>query len=660
MAQQAIIESLAAGELREAVRAPNQVALCAWVAFATIVALLSSSLEIELLEQVDSLSRYMTYQEIALDFGAALLLLLGIAFLWWLSALLIAGSVSALPAMKRHRQLIFWCIGLSVPISYFLLDFLGAVRIWVAEEWRPGLGGWLLAGGAVLLVSSVALCTVRLAKLQKFCRARLAPLGWVHVAVAIVALTVFWTRGVHLFQDYVHPGKALASDLPDVYLVTIDAFRAEDGSVYGYDRPTTPNLERFAQRASTFEFFFANSNFTTAGTTSIETGQLPWSSRVFHLGGFLRGEAQGKNLAELLRRQGYYTATISSNYYASPVRHKTLPSYDAAECISPATVSGIWAKYSNLIGLNTLQTQNGALLRRLAGVRRYLDALIWEDRYPSPAAAVFDRARNLLERPDIQQPRFVWMHILPPHDPYLAPLPYRKQFLSTNKLTRAYDFLTLRNDELPAGVSAEELRARYDESILYADHEVGEFIEWLDRSGRLPRSIVIISADHGESFEHHWFLHTGPYLYNSLIRVPLLIHLPGQTKGVRIAYPAQQVDLLPTVLDLVGAPIPNWAEGGSLKPMLKGEPMPERYLFSMNLEPNRTFDPITHGTVAVMDGEFKYLGTVDGSREGLYRYKTDQEERHDLIASEPTVAGRMRDVFHNKLREVNQQFTPQH
>ena len=76
-----------------------------------------------------------------------------------------------------------------------------------------------------------------------------------------------------------------------------------------------------------------------------------------------------------------------------------------------------------------------------------------------------------------------------------------------------------------------ELRARYDENIAYADHVVGDFLEWLDQTGRLDRSIVIVSADHGESFEHGWLLHTGPYLYNGLIRIPLLIHLPGQKEG---------------------------------------------------------------------------------------------------------------------------------
>jgi arylsulfatase A-like enzyme len=658
-----MIEEIAVGSAvlsqpEEAVPTSSQVPLHAGLAFVVILALVCASFEIDLVEHIDSLSLYMTYSEIARDAGAALLPLLGLAFLWWMSVLLLAVGAGLIPWAKRYRASIVWYIGVSVPLSYFALELLRAASLRMVGKWHPGLARWLLACVAFELVCIVGLARISLPELQGFCRARLAPVGWFHIALVIVTAIGLWVGGVHLFHDYVHPSTVVASsNLPDIYLLTIDALRAEDTSVYGYSRPTTPHLEQFAQRAFTFESFFANSNFTTSGMVSIETGELPWSHRVFHLGGFLRGDARQRNLAELLHQRGYYTAAISSNYLASPVHHNTLLSYDAAECISSTDLSDTWARHTNLIGLNTLYTLNGPLLKHLTNLITRLDSMR-EERYPTPAETVFDHARDLLERSDIAQPRFVWMHILPPHDPYLAPPPYRGQFLSTSKLTRASDFLGLRNDSLPAGASSAELRARYDEAVLYADHAVGDFLDWLQRSGRLDRSIVIITADHGESFEHQWFLHAGPYLYNGLIHVPLLIHLPGQTQGSHITYPAQQADLLPTILNLVGAQVPNWTDGVSLKPALQGGELPARYVFSMNLESNRWSDPITSGTVAVIDSEFKYVSRVEGGGEGLYRYRTDPDEEHDLIASEAEVTKRMRSVLHNKLKEVNQQFTP--
>ncbi|HXW90960.1 MAG TPA: sulfatase, partial [Terriglobales bacterium] len=573
----------------------------------SIAALMCCSLELELIEQLDGLRFYMTFREIFWDASVALLILLGMTMIWWLCLLLVVRLAELLPRQGRRSTALFWRLGLLIPLLYFVLDFFDATRLRFYPRWHPGPIGWLWQGPTLVLLCVAILWMPRLSALQRFCKTRLAPIGWLHMVLAFAAIIGLGAGGVRLFRDYVHPGRGVISKLPDIYLITMDALRSEDMSLYGYNRPTTPNLERFARRASTFDFFFANSNFTTAATASIEDGKLPWTNRVFQLGGFLRGQNQRETLGAALQQRGYYTSVISANSLASPIQHRTLASYDAVEYVPTRNGFRGFVRYSNFVGLNTLYTLSGTLLKGFAGVRLYLDAVIWNDRFASPAEPVFDQVRSLVERADIAQPRFVWAHVLPPHDPYLAPLPFRGSFLPSAKLTRVYGFLGLHNDQLPPGVSVEELRARYDEDIAYTDHVVGSFLDWLDQSGRLDRSIVIISSDHGESFEHGWFKHTGPYLFNGLIRVPLLIHLPGQKQGSRIALPAEQVDLLPTILDLIGSPAPSWSEGASLVPGLQGKPLPDRLLFSMNLEDNSSFEPVTRGTVAVIDDDFKYI-----------------------------------------------------
>ncbi len=650
MTEELLIESLPNEKVAVASRRP-EVRLRTGLILLSIVALFCLSAETELIEQIDSLSLYMTYGEIARDAGVALMILVGMAFTWWVVVLLTVWIADLLPWTKRRSTALGWHLGLAVPLSYLFLDIFGATKAQIFPQWHSGLLVWLLAGSVCL----AGLMAVDLFRLQEFCRTRLVPIAWAHIALAVVAATVLMARGVYLFHDYVRQGHAAsASQLPDIYLVTIDALSAEDTSLYGYSRATTPNLDRFAQRSFTFDHFFANSNFTAPSTTSIETGKLPWSHRIFQQGGFLRDEAQGENLAALLRQRGYYTAMIAGNQWAAPFRHRTLASYDAVEYAAPLGLDGIWFRYTNLIGLNTQYTLYGALLKRLGRAINYVDAVIWPHRYPAPAEAVFGRARTLLERSDIAQPHFLWTHILPPHDPYLPPSPYRGRFLNAGQLNRASDLLSLRNYALPAGTSASELRARYDEMVLYADASVGSYLDWLDRTGRLEHAIVIVAADHGESFEHHWFLHAGPPLYNSLIQVPLLIHMPGQKQGEHIAELAQQADLLPTILELVGASPPNWTDGISLKPALEGKALPERYIFSMNLEPDRIFGTISKGTLAVMDDQFKYIIRLDSHEESLYRYKTDRLEEHNLIASETDAAKRLHDVLMAKLREVNE------
>jgi arylsulfatase A-like enzyme len=627
----------------------KQAGLYPVLAFASIAAWFCSSLEITTLEYVDTFRLYMTAWEITLEVGAALVILMMVSVAWWLCILLLGKTVRVFSRMESYSASLCWHLWLAVPFSYFMLELLSAARLRVFPRWHPGVLGSLLSGISLILIWIAGSSFFGQHKVQNFCRTHLSPVGWLHVAAGLVMLIVLLACGVHPYSDFVNSSTLGAgSNLPDVYLITIDALRAQDMSIYGYDRPTTPNLERLARRSFVFDNFVANSNFTTPGTVTIETGKLPWSHRVYQLGGFLHSSVRQNNLAEELRQRGYYTASISSNVLATPFVHNTVASYDAVEYAAPLGLTGLWMRYSNLAGVNGQVMLFYGLLRRLEGMLSgFVDKLIWDHRYPYPAEPIFDRARNLIESHEHTQPLFLWTHILAPHDPYWPPIPYRTHFVSKEKLTQ------IRASTLPPGISVSELRAEYDEMILYADHAVGDYLDWLDRTGRLDHAIVIITSDHGESFEHDWFQHAGPYLYNGLIRIPLLIHLPGQQQGARIPQLSQQADVLPTILDLVRAQIPSWVDGISLKPLLEGKTVPQRYVFSMTLEGSSVFDCISKGTLAVIDDDFKYLIRMDSEQQELYRYKSDESEEHNLVESDKDVAKRMHDVLLGKLKEEN-------
>lgn len=623
-------------------------------AFLTIIALACLTLETELLQQIDGLQLYLTAREIAVESAIALLSSIAIAFCWWLSVLVAGKIVGVFVPGKSVRHDLLWGFWLGVPSAYFLLDIFQDLKLELLPHWHAGTGAQLLTALAIATICVICFSLVDWPTIQHFCHSRMAPIAWAHVAIAVVVTPVLWFHGVRLFHDYENPSEQItAAHPPDIYLITIDTLRADGMSVYGYSRATTPYIDRFAQRSFVFDYDFANSNFTTPSTASIETGKLPWSHRVFQGGGFLRDRNSEETLSAKLKERGYYTAMISSNLLAAPFRHRTMGSYAATEYAAPIGSTGLRLRASNLLNSNAQFTFSFSLMRFAPPLTAALDRIIWGDRYPSPAEDVFRRATSLLERHESQQPVFLWAHIFPPHDPYWVPVPYRGEFVS--KGVRSYDRFQLPGPSVPRGIAVQELRNAYDEMVFYGDHSVGEFLGWLDRTGRLDRSIVVISSDHGEMFDHGRVAHGGQDLYNGLIRIPLLIHLPGQTKSIRVEEASQQVDLLSTLLDLIGAPIPKWSEGDSLKPLLEGKSLGDRYIFSMNLEPNRIFDSITKGTVAVMDNEYKFVRNLDFDREQLYRYRTDSGEEHDLIQSEPEIAARMRKVLLDKIEEVNRQ-----
>jgi arylsulfatase A-like enzyme len=649
--QPALAES-AQGTKREislAVRRPTELQPALLLVSGAVLFCLS--LEVGVIEQTDSLLLYMTPREIAVDAGIALLMMLGASILWWLAVLAIVAILMLVPTAERFRPSIGWHLGLMVPFCYLALNTFGALKEVTFPQWHSDLLVWVLVFG----LFGIAIFRVRVWRLQEFCRTRMLPLFAVHAILAIIAVVALRLADVHPFRNYARsPRPMVGAQLPDIYLLTADALSMEDTSLDGYSRATTPNLERFAQRSYAFESFFANSNFTASATTSMETGKLPWSHRVFQQGGFLRGAAQTETLAELLRERGYYTAMITSNPWAAPFHHRSTESYDEVEYAASLGFSGTAFQYTNFVGANTQYTLSAALVKRLGRALTFVDALFWPQRYPSPPEAIFGAVRALAERSDITQPRFVWAHILPPHDPYLPPPQFQNRFLATGTTLVYPDLVALRTTSLPPGVSASRLRAQYDEMVSYADQALGNFLDWLAATNRLDHAIVIVSADHGESFEHQSFLHAGPSLYNNLIRVPLLIHVPGQKTGMRLSQLAQQADLLPTILDLIGAPSPNWTDGTSLKPALDGKSLPPRHVFSMNLEPCSIFGSISKGTVAVMDDEYKYVFRLDPQQEALYRYRSDRDEADNLVASKSEVRNRLRDVLLKELNEVNQ------
>ncbi len=632
-----------------------------WVMLTSMAALFCLASEVVVLEHIDSLSRYLTCSEITVVAGIVFVILLSATFAYWLCVLLLVQITSFIPALRRHRPALAWYLGVGAGFCCLIIGIFGAVKLLLLPQWDLSVLSRLLILTGLLALCAVPLLRVGVYRLQRFGLHVLLPIFLIHFAVAAVTLVLLLGDGTHFFHDYAHPGRSTAEQLPDIYLITLDALNAEDTSLYGYGRPTTPNLQRFAERSFTFDYFFANCNFTTPATTSIETGKLPWSHRVFQFNGFLRSEAEHENLATLLRQRGYYTAMISSNYPATPILHRTLASYDAVEYVPPQGLEGYWLRLANLVGTKRQYVLNAALPNRLGFARAIFDALVWPHRYPYPPEPVFDRARSLLERSDIKQPRFLWAHIFPPHDPYLPPPPYRNRFSPANVVISYRDFLG-RQDymQLPRGVSPSELRARYDEMVLYADDVVGHFLDWLDQTGRLDHAIVIVTADHGESFEQGWFFHGGPNLDNDLIHIPLLIHLPGQQKPAHVTQLAQQADLLPTLIDLIGGEVPSWTNGTSLKPALEGKPLSTRFIFSMNLEGSSIFEPISSGTLAILNDEFKYVRWLgpEPQHNALYRYKTDASDEHDLVQSEPEVAKNLDEALLNKLKEINQRPLP--
>ncbi len=174
----------------------------------------------------------------------------------------------------------------------------------------------------------------------------------------------------------------------------------------------------------------------------------------------------------------------------------------------------------------------------------------------------------------------------------------------------------------------DRLRLRYDENILKADQQIGSLIDTLRQLGLYDQSLIVITADHGDSFTGGYQGYFSPELRAAEHSIPLLVKFPGQTEGRRVNGVVSNVDILPTVLEVIGASYPpDWVDGQSL---LRAGQDPNRIVYVTRIQLEADVDT---NTVAAVSGELKLVRRQ--SRPFLFNLADDPDERVDLLGQVP-------------------------
>lgn len=450
------------------------------------------------------------------------------------------------------------------------------------------------------------------------------------------------------------PASAVAPALahPNILLITLDAVAAADAQACDPDSALMPQLARFARQATCFTRFYTASNFTTSTTSTIESGLLPWTHQANQPFATMAKAERGHSLAAQLQAQGWRTHSITDNLLASPRQRGSFEGYDSA-----------WLSETGLVGNSyreaAARLPDTALPQLVALSLAWLnvgDHWLNDQDSPYRSETVYADLERLLRQEQVSgAPQFIWAHTLPPHAPYLPPASTRYRLLARGELDSLKSLLP-DNIEYPAGQQAlvDKHRLRYRESLLAADAALGAQLDRLEASGWLSKAIVVISTDHGESFEKGYLGHAGARLHDAVMHGPLLIRLPGQREGRVVDAPVSQVDLAPTLLELAGAPALPAAEGRSLRPWLIGETLPTVPVFAMAMEHQSRFKPLRSGHFVVIDGDDKLIWQTDSGRTELYDLARDPAEQQDRAAKEPQTVARLRQFIDQGLKRAEQ------
>jgi arylsulfatase A-like enzyme len=557
---------------------------------------------------------------------------------------------------------LFHLLGLRIRRDHLLLygvifSLLGAVTwkakklLWVDVQTSYQLKMIVLASVVLLSVCPTWMLRNKANHWWKIIQGRITPLVWlfgiwVMLSVPQVVYHAIIKKEVNNISSQVSKGFADEGNRPNIVLVTFDALTSRDMSVYGYHRETTPFISKWAEEASLFTRLEAEGNHTGTTVTSIMTGKRAWTHQTYHvfeLSRPIRGDIE--NLSLQLKNSGYYSIGFVVNPYVAIKRLGMSKSFDVAPLPSE-----FWES-------NGLGGDIEIMLHRLFGdkIKLYLwilqhnfvpgDLLNKSLKYISgeplidfPPAKAFNRFLSILDNAS-PEPFFAWIHLFPPHDPYTPPDPYRGIFHDKQTETEN-DFIS---------------RDSYDEYIRYCDREFENFITQLTKRNKLKNSIIILSADHGESFEHNYAQHGGPHLYEQVTHIPLIIKEPGQTEGHIIHDLVEQVDVPATILDFANIAVPSWMEGRSLVPLMRGKKISSKPAFSMNFEKNPSRGhQISKGTIAVWEGNYKLIHYLEDNKSLLFNLKDDPDELHNFIDTKPDITLHLLDLIKANLKRANE------
>lgn len=480
-------------------------------------------------------------------------------------------------------------------------------------------------------------------------------------------------------------GLAAQDAPPNIIVLVFDAWSANHMRLYGYPRPTMPNVDAFAERATVYHRHYSAGTFTVPGTASLLSGLHPWSHRAFALGGEIASPHRRHQLFSLLAAS-HHTLGYSQNEYADLLLagtgsdleiHPSISSFSLHQNLFyslPLFSNDSFLAYSSFEN-DIFQKGKGAdgslfigPLRRLLRWRStYVIDAEYRDSYPRglPAATdlfrledVVDGGIGLLRH--TPGPFFAYLHFFPPHGFYRPKGKYNHAFEDDFHPAHKPVHPLIHGDP---GYDAQESQAlRYDQYVASWDAEVARVLEYIRTSGLMDKSYVILTSDHGELFERGVIGHYCPLIYDPLVHVPLLISAPGQAARVDIQTATSSVDLLPTIAAVAGLQRPSWAEGQIL-PALGGREDPGRSIFSMDAKMNSAFASLKRFSFALARNghrmvHYRYPESDVNSFE-LYDLESDPDELHDLFPSRPKVALEIQQELLDKLSEIDQRFQGQ-
>lgn len=401
-------------------------------------------------------------------------------------------------------------------------------------------------------------------------------ISWVNFCLLVVGCLSF---GIFASAETKHAAITVHKNRPNVLLITIDTVRADHVGCYGYSNIQTPTLDSLAHDGIVFERAISQVPLTWPSHTAILTGTYPFQNGVQDFTGQPL-DPRFRSVAEAFKNNGYRTGAVVSAY----------------------VLDRVWGLargfdfYDDAFAPEEFQKKDIGLVDRKAG-ESVSHAISW--------------LKANRRMPSAGRPFFLWLHLYDPHSPYDPPEPFR---------TKYHDHL-------------------YDGEIAYADHELGRVIGWLKSEKLYSSTLIVALSDHGESLGEHGEQEHGFFVYNSTIRIPLIVKPPNGS-GVRpgrVTTPVETTAVAATLLRLAGLKSEIEKQFTS-PPLARKETDDDRTAYS---ETFYTFN--SFGWSPLHSLETRRFHYIDAPRPELYDVVADPDEKTNLAAQQSATVAVLKD-----------------
>lgn len=395
----------------------------------------------------------------------------------------------------------------------------------------------------------------------------------------------------------------------NIVLVVVDTLRADHLGCYGYERATTPHVDRLAEEGILFTSAYPSDVPTQPSYSAMFTGRRGICTGVVsHSESETLLDTSGW-FPQILAEKGYETAVVSTLYFMKRWFARGFKSYLNPVAGFPQLIQKVTADQINQMAIPWLKE-------------------------------------------NYKRDFFLFLHYWDPHMPYIPPEKYENLYYHGNKSDPhnhsldnlknqpVYPFMKRLLDTIaPCITDIEYVIAQYDAEITYTDEKIGKIIDVLKELDILDDTLIIFTSDHGESLGEHNIYFDHASVYEPTVHVPLILRHPSFSPGERIEALVQLIDIAPTIFEFLDLDIPEFLEGRSLLPLIKGEVDEQYREICIN-------QGVWQAARAVRDERFKFIKFIDrdlwpGPTRELFDLQKDPKELNNISEQRKDIADEM-------------------